>query len=112
MDIFTQAAEDVEGFRRSAPASFDKSERSDCRRLLPPAPPPRGGVWGEGNVDQGIYPDAEAKKPMRSIIASVFEAEAEGFEPPERCRSTVFKTAAIDHSATPPIFLFLKGLQR
>ena len=30
------------------------------------------------------------------------EAEAEGFEPPERCRSTVFKTAAIDHSATPP----------
>ena len=30
-------------------------------------------------------------------------AEAEGFEPPERCRSTVFKTAAIDHSATPPV---------
>ena len=29
-------------------------------------------------------------------------AEGEGFEPPERCRSTVFKTAAIDHSANPP----------
>jgi hypothetical protein len=31
------------------------------------------------------------------------EAEGEGFEPSERCyRSTVFKTAAINHSATPP----------
>ena len=29
-------------------------------------------------------------------------AEEEGFEPPEPCGSTVFKTAAIDHSATPP----------
>ena len=29
-------------------------------------------------------------------------AEGEGFEPPEACASTVFKTAAIDHSATPP----------
>ncbi len=35
-------------------------------------------------------------------------AEAEGFEPPERCRSTVFKTAAIDHSATPPIFCYIQ----
>ena len=30
-------------------------------------------------------------------------AEREGFEPPERCRSTVFKTAVIDHSTTSPI---------
>ena len=29
-------------------------------------------------------------------------AEGEGFEPPEPFGSTVFKTAAIDHSATPP----------
>ena len=29
-------------------------------------------------------------------------AEGEGFEPPEAFTSTVFKTAAIDHSATPP----------
>ena len=29
-------------------------------------------------------------------------AEEEGFEPPEPRGSTVFKTAAIDHSATPP----------
>ena len=32
-------------------------------------------------------------------------AEAEGFEPPERCRPAVFKTAAIDHSATLPLCL-------
>lgn len=29
-------------------------------------------------------------------------AEKEGFEPPDPCRSTVFKTAAIDHSAISP----------
>jgi hypothetical protein len=29
-------------------------------------------------------------------------AEEEGFEPPEPCGSTVFKTAALNHSATPP----------
>ena len=29
-------------------------------------------------------------------------AEREGFEPPDGCPSTVFKTAAFDHSATSP----------
>ncbi len=29
-------------------------------------------------------------------------AEREGFEPPEGCPSTVFKTAALNHSATSP----------
>ena len=29
-------------------------------------------------------------------------AESEGFEPPDPCGSTVFKTAAFDHSATSP----------
>jgi hypothetical protein len=29
-------------------------------------------------------------------------AEREGFEPPDPCRSTVFKTAAIDRSAISP----------
>ena len=33
-------------------------------------------------------------------------AEGEGFEPPEPRGSTVFKTAAIDHSATPPQMMF------
>ncbi len=33
---------------------------------------------------------------------TVGQAEGEGFEPPEPFGSAVFKTAAIDHSATPP----------
>ena len=33
----------------------------------------------------------------------MFVAEKEGFEPPEPCSSTVFKTAAIDHSAISPM---------
>ena len=32
-----------------------------------------------------------------------FLAEDVGFEPTERCRSTDFKSAAIDHSANPPL---------
>ena len=32
-------------------------------------------------------------------------AEEEGFEPPVSYPTTVFKTAAFDHSATPPQFL-------
>ncbi len=32
----------------------------------------------------------------------MLEAEREGFEPPEVLPSTVFKTAAIDHSAISP----------
>ena len=35
---------------------------------------------------------------------SAFIAEREGFEPPDPLRSTVFKTAAFDHSAISPIF--------
>ena len=52
----------------------------------------------------------------------LFFAEREGFEPPERCRSTVFKTAVIDHSTTSPSpvrdckyrynFLFVKYYRR
>ena len=30
-------------------------------------------------------------------------AESEGFEPPDLLQSTVFKTAAIDHSANSPV---------
>ena len=43
-------------------------------------------------------------------------AEREGFEPPEPLSSTVFKTAAIDHSAISPCIVkciaFSKALQR
>ena len=30
-------------------------------------------------------------------------AEREGFEPPDACASAVFKTAALNHSATSPL---------
>ena len=36
----------------------------------------------------------------RSVISPM--AEREGFEPPVRCRTPVFKTGAFDHSATSP----------
>jgi hypothetical protein len=36
-------------------------------------------------------------------------AEREGFEPPEPCGSVVFKTTAIDHSATSPVKICCGG---
>lgn len=33
----------------------------------------------------------------------LLSAEREGFEPPDPLRSTVFKTAALDHSAISPL---------
>ena len=39
---------------------------------------------------------------MLYIQAFRFCAEEEGFEPPVPCGTTVFKTAAFDHSAIPP----------
>ena len=44
----------------------------------------------------------DQKQPVAFATSCLSFAEAEGFEPPGRCRPTVFKTAAIDHSATPP----------
>ena len=38
-------------------------------------------------------------------------AEEEGFEPPVPCGTTVFKTAAFDHSAIPPGAKLVKKTQ-
>ncbi len=69
-----------------------------------------------------LFVTTPKKKPCKYFIyrALYFSfAEEEGFEPPEPLGSTVFKTAAIDHSATPLIqsnfsksFLLLLGMQR
>ena len=44
----------------------------------------------------------ESQLHMLTLFFLVDLAEREGFEPPEPRSSTVFKTAAIDHSATSP----------
>jgi site-specific DNA recombinase len=58
---------------------------------------------------------AKIKKGLSSFfVAKSPSAEKEGFEPPEVLPSTVFKTAAIDHSATSPaakLTFFLKHKQ-
>ena len=36
-------------------------------------------------------------------------AEKEGFEPPDLLQSTVFKTAAFDHSAISPVILYFNA---
>ena len=50
------------------------------------------------------------------FILQFFPAERQGFEPRVPCSTTVFKTAAIDHSATSPKLkkkhFSLKAMQR
>ena len=51
----------------------------------------------------GVRREPSHKKNKRSPFGLLyFLAEREGFEPPEPLSSTVFKTAAIDHSAISP----------
>ena len=60
-----------------------------------------------------VYLWVEIPMVVFSIINQYHLAEGEGFEPPEPRGSTVFKTAAIDHSATPPqMMLPLSGGDR
>ena len=46
------------------------------------------------------------EKRLRKLIHNLYLAEREGFEPPVPLSTTVFKTAAIDHSAISPKLLF------
>ena len=58
--------------------------------------------WGDG---ESLLSDIKTQKQNGWLASSVLLcslAEREGFEPPEPRSSTVFKTAAIDHSATSP----------
>ena len=52
------------------------------------------------NIDKGLG------KLKRGQLNEIFQlsptAESEGFEPPVRCRTMVFKTTAFDHSANSP----------
>ena len=56
------------------------------------------------DVSFGAFP--KTKKPANIVFAGfqhklvLILAESEGFEPPDLLQSAVFKTAAIDHSAT------------
>jgi hypothetical protein len=51
------------------------------------------------------------KEKPQQIVGADLKAEGEGFEPPETCASTVFKTAAFDHSAIPPIIKPIEDFQ-
>jgi hypothetical protein len=54
------------------------------------------------------------RKMKKSRLGGTFcaySAEREGFEPPEVLPSTVFKTAAIDHSAISPAAKIIKKMK-
>ena len=56
-----------------------------------------------GEMSRIVLARLAAKQKAHASVGLCFYslAEEEGFEPPEPCGSTVFKTAALDRSATP-----------
>jgi hypothetical protein len=50
-----------------------------------------------------VWPPSPPMKKAVSTTALSALAEGEGFEPPDLLQSTVFKTAALNRSATPPV---------
>ena len=61
-----------------------------------------GGALQEQALDGPAAKQKSRTGRAAHLPFALHSAESEGFEPPERCRSTVFKTAAIDHSASSP----------
>lgn len=60
--------------------------------------PPPGSIRGrEGRVRDGLLGVGRLRAAVEDEMA-----EGKGFEPPKACASPVFKTGAINHSATPP----------
>ncbi len=59
-----------------------------------------GCVWGLAHKNTPTTKKTTDKN--QSLVEILLFAEREGFEPPEPLSSTVFKTAAIDHSAISP----------
>ena len=64
-------------------------------------------AWMPQNIIASIFlkirPRIYTKKGRINLILPFFDAESEGFEPPDLLQSTVFKTAAFDHSASSPL---------
>jgi hypothetical protein len=66
-----------------------------------PAIAAHSGLFRSLPLSKRAWPGQGAKKPGH-FVAGLSLAEREGFEPPLPCGKAVFKTAAIDHSATSP----------
>ena len=58
--------------------------------------------WAK-EISLATTPYLYTNKNRMTFVIRPFSAEREGFEPPDPLRSTVFKTAAFDHSAISPI---------
>jgi hypothetical protein len=65
--------------------------------------------WRSFALKQARHSIGHQQKAPDFVEGCVLIAEEEGFEPPEPCGSTVFKTAAFDRSATPLCFAVLFG---
>ena len=71
-----------------------------CRRTLEGSEAIQRGRRAAATAVDGVV-GAEAAQEAGEPRVKL--AEEEGFEPPDPEGSAVFKTAAIDHSATPPL---------
>ncbi len=80
-----------------------RTPRADSRMSPGVARGQETGQPGNGPVDSAIlHLQDQVVLGQVTKVDLPFLAEKEGFEPPEAFTSTVFKTAAFDHSATSP----------
>ena len=83
------------------PFPFPLREQSNGRRTAVPVFAYTGIRLQEQALDAHIHIRKNAALSCGAFFA-LHSAEREGFEPPDPRRSTVFKTAVIDHSTTSP----------
>ena len=90
------------------------AEREGLRRRCPPCPSGlrcASAILAALETNPGVQiPPSLCIRPWVAVVLGGSRcvgklAEREGFEPPGPCGPAVFKTAAIDHSATSPCFL-------
>ena len=62
--------------------------------------------WRKKDPLRASHQEISIKQKTHNIRCEFPFAEKEGFEPPDLLQSTVFKTAAFDHSAISPVILY------
>ena len=84
-----------------APHPSSPARRGGAKQIEAQRPAAFRAFSVQGLTGAGLPAALYEKSPAQSAELQLF-AEREGFEPPDPLRSTVFKTAAFDHSAISP----------
>ncbi len=85
-----------------APHPSSPARRGGAKQIEAQRPAAFRAFSVQGLTGAGLPTALYEKSPAQKALSFNLFAEREGFEPPDPLRSTVFKTAAFDHSAISP----------